>query len=134
MHHPTAFEQFLDLFLLRVSPPDHATELPYYTTGSIVAAAVMRLAIIGTLAVLLNDRFQSSTWWWTSVLFAAWGLGAYPAWLQYRRFNEHIEHIQSETLCGKCRHFNGTNQLCMVLDEHVTSEQPPCEGELWEPI
>ena len=131
---PSGFEQFVDLFLLRTSAPDYESDSPYYTTGSIVAAAIMRIAIVGLAAILLNDTFNSSGWWWTGVLFAFWLVGVYPAWLQYQKFHEEVEQLQTGTLCGACRHFNPTNQLCMVLDEHVTSEAPPCEGEAWEPI
>jgi len=133
MRVPSTAEQIRDLFLLRTNVPDYATDQPYYTTGSIVAAALLRVSIIGVAAILLNDQFNSSGWWWTTVLFAFWGLGIYPAWIQYNRFNDAVEELHTSTLCGQCRHFNPTNQLCMVLDEHVTSEHPPCEGEAWEP-
>ena len=133
MRTPSTGEQILDLFLLRTSPPDYATDLPYYTTGSIVAAALLRVFIIGMVALLLNSQFQGSGWWWTTVMFAIWALGAYPAWLQYKKFNDHVEQFHAGTLCGSCRHFNPTNQLCMILDVHVTTEAPPCEGEAWEP-
>ena len=130
---PSAAEQIVDLFLLRTTVPEHATDKPYYTTGSIVAAAIMRVAIIGIIAIFLNDQFNSDGWWWTAVLFSFWLVGVYPAWLQYNRFHDDVEQLQEGTLCGSCKHFNPTNQLCMVLDEHVTSEEPPCEGEAWEP-
>lgn len=133
MQKPSAFDQFLDLFLLRISPPPHAVDQPFYTTGSIMAAAVMRLAIIGALAWYFNDAYRSNAWWWTLVMFAAWGIGVFPAYLQYKRFNESVQDITEGTLCGSCRHFNPTNQLCTILDEHVTSTEPPCEGEGWEP-
>jgi hypothetical protein len=130
---PSGLEQVVDLFLLRTSTPDYASDSPYYTTGSIVTAAIMRVAIIAVVAILLNDMFNSNGWWWTAVLFTFWLVGVFPAWLQYQKFHEDVEKIQAGTLCGACRHFNPTNQLCMVLDEHVTSEEPPCEGEAWEP-
>ncbi|MCO6465872.1 MAG: hypothetical protein J5I53_04570 [Bradyrhizobiaceae bacterium] len=133
MSQPTTTEQIIDLFLLRVTPPDRAADLPYYTTGSIMAAAVMRLTIIGAAAWGFSSAYSSSGWWWTTVMFVAWGVGVYPAYLQYRRFNESVEQLQDGTLCGTCRHFNPTNQLCTILDEHVTSAEPPCEGEAWEP-
>ena len=106
---------------------------PRATTGSIVAAALMRVAAIGTVAVLLNSTFSSSGWWWTAVLFAFWAIGVYPAWLQYQRFNDTVEELHSGSLCGACRHFNATNQPCQIMDVHVTTEEPPCEGEGWEP-
>ena len=133
MKKPSVGEQLLDLFLLRTTPPDYAVDQPYYTTGSIIAAAILRIGIIGVAAILLNDVYTSRGWWWTSVLFAVWGLGVYPAWVQYNRFNDQVEELHSGTLCGSCRHFNPTNQLCMVLDVHVTTEVPPCDGEAWEP-
>lgn len=133
MRKPSSFEQILDLLLLRTSPPDYAVDQPYYTTGNIVAAAIIRVAGIGVIAIIFNEAYGSSGWWWTAVMFAMWGLGAYPAWIQYNRFNDKVEELHTGTLCGSCRHFNPTNQLCMIMDEHVTSEQPPCEGEAWEP-
>ncbi len=133
MRQPSKAEQILDLFLLRTTPPEYAEEQPYYTTGSIVAAALIRVALIGTAATILNVSYGSTTWWWTAVLFAFWGLGVYPAWVQYQRFNDAVEQLHIDTLCGQCRHFNPTNQLCMILDVHVTTEAPPCEGEGWEP-
>lgn len=126
-------EKLLDLFLLRMKEPDYAVHQPYYTTGSIVAAALLRVAVIGVASFALATTAQTSTVWWFAMI-GLWGLGVYPAWLQYQRFHENVERIREDTLCGKCRHFNATNQLCMILDEHVTTEAPPCEGEGWEPI
>ncbi|MCX6140245.1 MAG: hypothetical protein NTX15_05360 [Candidatus Kapabacteria bacterium] len=132
MREPTEGDKFLDLFLLRMREPDYAIDQPYYTTGSIVAAALMRVSILGAASFLLSLYAQSNTVWWFAML-SLWGIGVYPAWMQYQRFHERVEKITAGTLCGACRHFNPTNQLCMVLDEHVTSEHPPCEGEAWEP-
>lgn len=133
MHKSSTLEQIIDLFLLRINPPDHAVELPYYTTGSILAAALMRLTIIGAVAWGFNAKYAGSGWWWTAVMFATWGIGVYPAYLQYRKFNEAVSVLERDTLCGSCRYFNPSNQLCTILDVHVTSAEPPCEGEAWEP-
>lgn len=133
MSQPSTSRQFIDLLLLRTSVPEDAVDQPYYTTGSIVAAALIRVALIGVIAIVFNERFSSSGWWWTTVMFALWGAGVYPAWLQYQRFNDAVEELHTDTLCGACRHFNPTNQLCQIMDVHVTSEAPPCEGEGWEP-
>jgi hypothetical protein len=132
MRDATDGEKFLDLFLLRVREPEYTEHLPYYTTGSIVAAALLRVTIIGVASFVVSAYAASSTVWWFAMI-GLWGLGVYPAWLQYQRFHEKVEQIRSDTLCGKCRHFNATNQLCMILDEHVTTDEPPCEGEGWEP-
>jgi len=134
MRKPSTSEQVLDLLLLRMSPPDYAVDQPYYTTGNIVAAGLIRVVLIAVIIILLDAYWKSSTSWWYIALFAIWGLGLYPAWVQYNKFNESVDQISEGTLCGACRHFNRTNQLCMILDEHVTNDQPPCEGEAWEPI
>lgn len=132
MREPTDGEKLLDLFLLRTKEPEYAVDMPFYTTGSIVAAALMRVAILGVASIILSQWMDSTKVWWFAMI-TLWAVGVFPAWLQYQRFHEKIEKITEGTLCGACRHFNATNQLCMILDEHVTNEHPPCEGEAWEP-
>lgn len=132
MDRPSNTEQLLDLFLLRTREPDYATDQPYYTTGSIVAAALFRVAIIA-IGGLIATKYVDSDALWYVVLFLIWGIGAYPAYRQYQEFNDKVDRISEETLCGQCRHFDPTNQLCTILDEHITSAEPPCEGEGWEP-
>ena len=92
----------------------------------------MRIALIAVVTMALKSYVSSSTTWWIAMI-GLWGLGVYPAWLQYDKYHERVETITDGTLCGTCRHFNRTNQLCMIMDEHVTSTTPPCEGEGWEP-
>lgn len=132
MRLPTDGEKFLDLFLLRTKDPEYAVDMPYYTTGSIIAAALMRIAFFGMASIILSQYAEPTTVWWFAML-TLWGIGAYPAWKQYQHFHERVEKITAGTLCGVCRHFNATNQLCMILDVHVIDEHPPCEGEAWEP-
>jgi hypothetical protein len=132
MREPSNGEKLLDLFLLRTRDPEYAVDQPFYTTGSIVAAALMRVAVIAVVTMTLRPYMSSTTTWWVAML-GLWGLGLYPAWLQYDKHHERVERVTEGTLCGSCRHFNGTNQLCMILDEHVVSDEPPCEGEGWEP-
>lgn len=129
---PSTLEQVRDLFLLRIREPDYVVDQPYYTTGSIVLAALVRLLVVSLILMFVGDHYGASTTW-TFGFFAVWIVGIWPAWNQYQRFNSQVERLEHGTLCGACRHFNPTNQLCMVLDEHVTSEKPPCEGEAWEP-
>ena len=132
MREPSTGEKLMDLFLLRTRDPEYAVDQPFYTTGSIVAAALMRVALIAVATMTMRSYMSSTTTWWVAML-GLWGLGVYPAWLQYTKHHERIDSITDGTLCGSCRHFNPTNQLCMIMDEHVTSEEPPCEGEGWEP-
>lgn len=132
MTQPTPLEQFRDMFLLRVSPPDYAVEQPFYTTGSIASAALMRIVILIALGFVLRS-YATTTTTWTVTLFAIWALGIYPAWRQYSIFNAAVDAIVESTLCGTCRHFNPSNQVCHVLDVHITSSEPPCESLDWEP-
>ena len=126
-------DRWIDLLLLRMREPADAAERPYYTTGSIVTAAMIRVALLGLICIALAQVADATIVWWTAML-SLWGLGIYPAWLQHQAFHETVEQITVGTLCGACRYFNGTNQLCTIMDVHVTSEEPPCEGEGWEPL
>jgi len=133
MSQPPPFEQFRDMFLLRLSPPPYAVDQPYYTTGSIVSAALMRIVLLIVLGFVLRS-YQSASITWTITTFAIWALGVFPAWKQYTVFNEAVDRIIESTLCGTCRHFNPSNQVCRVLDVHVTTDAPPCEALDWEPM
>lgn len=132
MDRPSTSEQMIDLFLLRTHQPEHDTHLPYYTTGSIVAAALFRVSIIGVGGVVATAYIDSNSLWYV-VLFLIWGIGVYPAYRQYQEFNDRVDKISQDTLCGSCQHFDPTNQLCTILDEHIIDENPPCGGEAWEP-
>ncbi|MBU3741228.1 MAG: hypothetical protein FGM24_02970 [Candidatus Kapabacteria bacterium] len=132
MDRPSTSEQWIDLLLLRTTAPDYATHQPYYTTGSIVSAAIVRVALIGIGGIVARQYIDGATLWY-AVLFLMWALGAYPAYRQYQEFNTRIDKMSEDTLCGKCRYFDPTNQLCTILDEHVVDDMPPCEGEAWEP-
>ncbi|MBU3678800.1 MAG: hypothetical protein FGM32_04230 [Candidatus Kapabacteria bacterium] len=126
-------DRWMDLLLLRMREPVDAVDRPYYTTGSIVTAAMIRVALLGLICIALAQVADATIVWWTAML-SLWGLGIYPAWLQHQAFHETVERITVGTLCGACRYFNETNQLCTIMDVHVTSEEPPCEGEGWEPL
>lgn len=39
----------------------------------------------------------------------------------------------SGILCSTCRYFESIGVMCSKLDEYVTEDVVPCEGELWEP-
>lgn len=128
----SAFEKFRNAFLLRINPPP-GSPAPYYTTGSIVLAALVRVSLIGLgLMTWYGVREETPNYWVAVTLI--WFVGAWPAYLQYQKFNDYVDKLQATTLCGACRHFSRTNQLCTVLDEHVTDSHVPCEGELWEPV
>jgi hypothetical protein len=126
-------DSFVDLLLLRMNPPNDSKDRPYYTTGSILSAAMIRVAILGLVSMVLGNYASATITWWFAMI-SIWGLGIYPAWMQYQRFNDAVEQIEDGSLCGACKHFNPTNQLCSVMDEHVIRpDSPPCEGEGWDP-
>ncbi|MEY3387137.1 MAG: hypothetical protein RIR53_1948 [Bacteroidota bacterium] len=132
MSNGTSNDRWIDVFLLRMQEPENDSERPYYTTGSIVSAALLRVAVLGLGCIALAQMADPTVVWWTAML-SIWGLGVYPAWLQYQRFHQNVQAITVGTLCGSCRYFNPTNQLCTIMDVHVTHAEPPCEGEGWEP-
>jgi len=120
------------MFLFRNPSEEDDYNEPRVTVGAIVMGALLRSSVLILFAFFgieyLNLR---STWWITA--FLIWFLGIYPAYKQYEKYQKRMESFQEETLCGKCKHFEPSSQLCKVLDMHVTKLEPPCEGELWEP-
>ncbi len=70
--------------------------------------------------------------WWITAFFV-WLVALYPAYKQYTEYNNRIEDFLEDTLCGKCKHFEPSGQLCKLLDVHVTKNSVPCEGLSWEP-
>lgn len=103
------------------------------TAGTIVYGAVVRafLVVLGSLAVagLVPDLWR---YWWL-VLLVLWGVVFYPAYRRWSAFTQEVRQLREELLCGSCRHFDETGQLCLLLDEHVRPEYIPCEGLSWEP-
>jgi hypothetical protein len=116
--------------------PGPARPAPYRNTvGSIVAWALLRAAIYVLLAVFTFDffRWMNYSLWWTVCVGLFYAFVIYPIQVQYRLFHEETRSVMSGTLCSTCRHFEPTGVLCAKLDEHVTEEHIPCEGQLWEP-
>ncbi|MFP4529357.1 MAG: hypothetical protein ACLFQX_12480 [Candidatus Kapaibacterium sp.] len=130
---PLRFDKIIDAFMFREgSDEDSDTNQPVVTTGSIVWGLLIRTAIIIIASMLLLDQFQWREYWWV-VLFAIWLLAAWPAYRQYQKFSKRMENFESSTLCGSCRHFDPSSQLCTIYDEHVSTNHIPCGGDLWEP-
>lgn len=131
--HRTSKQLWLNLFLLRAKTENNDDASSIYTTGSIVSSAILRIAVIGIIGLYFSQQYQGNGTFWTIIVFLLWGLGAYPAWLQYQEFNKEVKKIEEGTLCGVCKHFSSTNQLCTIFDVHVIDSEPPCEGVEWEP-
>ncbi|MFA6571664.1 MAG: hypothetical protein WCT77_10590 [Bacteroidota bacterium] len=128
------FDKAVDLLMFREGKDDADGSLqPVVTTGSVVWGILLRSAIIFILTFFLIDVINLREYWWV-VAFILWLGAAYPGWRQYQKFQERIKIFQEETLCGQCRHFDVTSQLCKIFDEHPTKDYVPCEGLSWEPI
>lgn len=126
-------EKIIDLFMFRESAEDDDYNTkPQITTGAIVWGVIMRSALIITLMLLLNEQLHLRNYWYFS-LFTLWIFVAYPAYRQYRRFNERMDSFEEETLCGTCIHFDRGGQLCKIYDEHVSKNYIPCDGMDWQP-
>ncbi len=109
---------------------------PYTNTiGSIVSWAIFRVAAVIIVAYIISEYV---TWldystWWIITLALFYGIVLWPMQVQYRIYREETARVMDGTLCSTCRHFESTGVLCAKLDEHVTEDSIPCEGELWEP-
>lgn len=126
-------EKIFDVFLFREgTDTDNDTEKPVVTTGSIVLGVIIRSALIVVISFLLIEYYDSSRHWYL-MLFFIWLFAAYPGYRQYKVYNERIENFAESTLCGSCRSFDKTSQLCRIYDEHVSTKHIPCDGDSWEP-
>ena len=104
-----------------------------HTLGSIIWMALLRLIATMFVAWYLQDKLNDYGEWWIITVVAIYGIAIYPAQIQYNYFKRTSRKLMEETLCSSCRYFNPENLHCMRLDEHVTEQYLPCEGEGWEP-
>lgn len=128
-------DKLTDLLLFRYTNQGKDTnniEKPYITMGSIVWGGLVRTILIVVVSWTVVGYYELRDYWMVPLL-AIVGLVIYPAYSQYQHFTSRIEVMQIETLCGSCKHFDPTNQLCIVYDEHVSTTYIPCEGDSWEP-
>lgn len=128
-------DRLTDLLLFRYTnqgKDNNSETKPYITTGSIVWGALIRTAIIVVVSWFVVEYFDLRDYWMV-VLLTIVGLVVYPAYSQYSHFTSRIEILQEEIMCGTCKHFDPTSQLCKIFDEHVSTSYIPCEGNSWEP-
>lgn len=104
---------------------------PRDTVGSIVFWALLKTAILVIVVWILTDYYSLRGQLWFS-LFSIWLIAFWPAWRQYQRYANAQKLINENSLCAKCRHYNGSAIVCTLLDEHVSARHTPCEGESWE--
>lgn len=127
------FDKIVDAFMFREpSDEDSFTNKPKVTYGSIVWGVIMRSAILVFLSLIIVNYFALYSYWWFT-LFLIWFLAIYPGWTQYQAFSKRIEEFSESTLCGSCKYFEKSGQLCSLYDEHVSKEHIPCDGDNWQP-
>jgi hypothetical protein len=105
------------------------------TLGSIVSWAIFRAAAVIFGAWLLNEYAPWLDYgvWWGVTLISIYAIVIHPITIQYHLYKQDTSNVVSGTLCSTCRHFEKGSVLCLKLDEHVSEDDIPCEGELWEP-
>lgn len=127
------FEKIIDLFMFREgTPEDSLTDKPVITMGSIVWGVLLRSFVILLLTAFVIQKYSLQEYWW-GALFIIWAFAAFPGYRQYQKFNERMDDFKESTLCGSCRNFEPSGQLCKIYDEHVSKNHIPCDGESWEP-
>ncbi len=128
------FDKLIDLFMFRMGTEEdeEGAQQPVITTGSIIWGMILRTAIIVVISFFVVSRYPSSNAVWM-LLFALWLIAIYPGWQQFQNFKRKMDKFEEETLCGSCRHFDSSSQLCTIYDEHPTKDYIPCEGLNWEP-
>lgn len=126
-------DKVIDLFMFRETASEEGEgTVPVITVGSIVWGVMLRSTILILVTLLLFEKFDIRFYWWFA-FFIFWFFVAYPAYRQYQLFQNKMESFKEETLCGSCRYFDSSGQLCTLLDQHVTKNYVPCEGLNWEP-
>ncbi len=128
-------EKIIDIFQFREGTEEEAdgSQTPIITAGSVAWGIILRSFIIIMSIFLLFMNWDYRQYWFIA-LFFLWFLAIYPGYRQYQKFNQRIEIIKEETLCGSCKNFEPTSQLCKIYDEHISKTYLPCEGESWELI
>jgi hypothetical protein len=105
--------------------------MPEITVGSIVTWGLVKTALLVVVMWFVVERFRLYEYWYVG-LGIFWLIVAYPAFLQYQRFKAQTQHLEQNSLCATCCHFDETGHFCRLMDEHVSETYIPCEGLSWE--
>ncbi|MFZ1728558.1 MAG: hypothetical protein WBQ23_09825 [Bacteroidota bacterium] len=105
------------------------------TVGSIVSWALLRAAIVIAVSLFVIEyvHWLDYTTWVLMTLIMIYAAVIHPMQVQYRIYTDETRTVMEGSLCSSCKYFEPTGVLCSKLDEHVTEDVIPCEGELWEP-
>lgn len=105
--------------------------IPDVTVGSILTWGLIKTALLVVIIWFVVEQYNLHQYWYVG-LGVFWFIVAYPAFLQYQRFKEQTHHLEKNSLCATCRHFDPTGHFCRQMDEHVSETYIPCEGLKWE--
>lgn len=128
-------DRLMDIILVRYTKQgedNNYNRIPHITTGTIVFGALIRLFLLTLITWAAVQFFELYDHWlllFSIVMFTSF----YPAYRQWEHFSARVEVMEETTLCGSCKHFDSSGQLCRPLDEHVSADHIPCEGLSWEP-
>lgn len=127
------FEKFLDIFMFRIGTEEEAdgSATPIITPGSITWGILMRTAIMVVIAAVVLLYWDGSKVSF-AFLIIIWIVAIYPGFQQFQVYDKRLDKITEETMCGSCRYFDETGQLCRIYDEHITKQYIPCDGQNWE--
>ncbi len=123
------FNKIVDIFFFKEKAENGR---PVVTTGAIILGSLLRTFIILALSYFLVRKYMLYDYI-IMLIFILWFLVAMPAYKAYQGFNTEMEKFKESTLCGTCKHFEKSAQLCKIYDEHPTKDYIPCDGLNWEP-
>ncbi len=116
-----------------IDPPFKGERYPH-SLGSIIWGALLRLGLVLMTVWFFKEYIENYADWWIVASLAIYGLAIYPAQIQYEYFQQSNQRVIESTLCSSCRHFRSENLHCTLLDEHISEQYLPCQGEEWEPV
>lgn len=133
MEYEEIKDLLIDVFNYRTGTEEESdgSMTPIITAGSVTWGILLRgfvLIFVGIVVIAFTEMRELG--WF--IAFLVFALAVYPGFQQYRIFNERVKKVEENTICGKCRYFDESSQMCMPRDEHVTQLNIPCGGDDWE--
>lgn len=122
----------MDILLFRIHTRYVDENTPRLTTGTIVLGALIRSSIIVLTTWWISSYWEFQQFWPLFAIMLVM-IVFYPAYREMTMFSHEVESLQESTLCGSCKYFESSAQMCSRYDEHITQEHIPCEGMDWEP-
>jgi hypothetical protein len=122
----------MDILLFRLHKRSYDNKTPKLTTGTIVFGGMIRLSIIVMATWWISDFWVFHQFWPIFAMMVIM-IVFYPAYREMSIFSDTVESLKETTLCGSCKHFEPSAQICSRYDEHITEDHIPCEGMDWEP-